>query len=105
MLATPSSLLLIALLTLESCARPTAPAKNLDAFSPDERRSVAQLPIYNESELSGREYAVVTMVEGAACIHTRRDSGATEVEAIFQAKHVAPFKGAEGINEKPYVSL
>ena len=34
LLATPSSLLLIALLTLESCARPTAPAKNLDAFSP-----------------------------------------------------------------------
>lgn len=97
MLVTPSSLLLIVFLTLEGCARPTAPANKLAALSPEERRSVVQLPIYNEGELSGKEYAVVNMVEGASCTNKRRDSGATQVEAIIQAKHLAHVKGAEGI--------
>lgn len=97
MLVTHLSLLPIVFLALEGCAGPTAPVNQLYALSPEERRSVVQLPIYEEGELSGKEYAVVNMVEGTSCTNKRGDSGVTEVKAIIQAKHVAHVKGAEGI--------
>ena len=59
MLVMRASLLLFALLILVGCVGPRVPVKKIDELPLEERRAVLGLPIYNESQLAGKEYTVI----------------------------------------------
>ena len=86
MLVMRVSLLLSALLILVGCVGPRVPVKKIDELPPEERRAVLGLPIYNESQLVGKEYAVINFVEGISCKNKTWDPAATKTDAINQAK-------------------
>lgn len=92
-----TTLALIALLLMTACVGPLVPVKNLDELSVEERRAALGLPIFNESQLSGKNYVVVNMVEGISCKNKVWDAAATKTQAINQAKYWAKEQGADGI--------
>jgi len=92
-----ASLLLSALLILVGCVGPLVPVKKIDELPLEERRAVLGLPIYNESQLVGKEYTVITIVEGISCKNKTWDPAATKTDAINQAKYWAREQGAEGV--------
>jgi len=97
MLVMRASLLLSALLILVGCVGPLVPVKKIDELPLEERRAVLGLPIYNESQLVGKEYTVITIVEGISCKNKTWDPAATKTDAINQAKYWAREQGAEGV--------
>jgi hypothetical protein len=90
-------LLLAGVLLVQGCGGSSAPVKNIDGLSPEARRAVLELPVYNEGDLNGKEHAVIAGVEGTACRYRRWDPAATEIDAINEAKYWAKDQGAEGI--------
>jgi hypothetical protein len=97
MLVMRVSLLLSALLILVSCVGPRVPVKKIDELPLEERRAVLGLPIYNESQLAGKEYTVINLVEGISCKNKTWDPAATKTDAINQVKYWAREQGAEGV--------
>jgi hypothetical protein len=81
----------------EGCVGPRVPIKQIDALSPEERRTILELPIYDNSQLTGKEHVVIKGVEGVSCQDRREDPAVTETEAITAAKYWAKEQGAEGI--------
>ena len=97
MLIRSAGLLLVGGLVLQGCVWGTVPVRKLDKLSPEDRRAVLGLPIYNEEEMRGKEHAIVSGVEGTSCKYRREDPAATEIDAINEAKYSAKDQGAEGI--------
>ena len=97
MLGMCASLLLSALLMLVACVGPRVPVKNIAELPLEERRAVLGLPIYNESQLVGKEYTVINLVEGISCKNKTWDPAATKTDAINQVKYWAREQGAEGV--------
>ena len=97
MLVMRASLLLFALLILVGCVGPRVPVKKIDELPLEERHAVLGLPIYNESQLAGKEYTVINLVEGISCKNKTWDPAATKTDAINQAKYWAREQGAQGV--------
>ena len=96
MLIVRASFILSALLILVGCVGPLVPVKKIGELPLEERRAVVWLPIYNESELVGKEYTVINLVEGISCKNKTWDPAATKTDAINQAKYWAREQGAGG---------
>ena len=101
MLIRSASLLLVGGLVLQGCVWGTAPVRKLDGLSPEDRRAVLGLPIYDEEEIRGKEHAIVSGVEGTSCKYRMEDPAATEIDAINEAKVSAKdiFSRAMSINQ------
>ena len=97
MLVMRASLLLFALLILVGCVGPRVPVKKIDELPLEERHAVLGLPIYNESQLAGKEYTVINLVEGISCKNKTWDPAATKTDAINQVKYWAREQGAQGV--------
>jgi hypothetical protein len=57
---------------------PLVPVKKINELPLEERRAVIGLPIYNESQLVGKEYTVLNLVEGISCKNKTWDPAATK---------------------------
>lgn len=90
-------MVLSSLMLLVGCVGPLIPVKKIDELPPEDRRAVLALPIYNESQLFGKPYTVVNLVEGISCKNKTWDPAATKTAAITQAKYWAREQGADGI--------
>ncbi len=93
------TLLLLAFSFLQGCVGPLVPVKKIDQLPAEERRAVLGLPIYNESQLAGKDYAVINLVEGISCKNKTWDPAATKTDAVNQAKYWArPKDGVRSCN-------
>ncbi|HSE59612.1 MAG TPA: hypothetical protein VLA99_12995 [Nitrospiraceae bacterium] len=82
---------------LTGCVGPLVPVVKFDTLSPEERHATLSMPIYNESQLTGRNYSISNVVEGISCKNKTWDPAATKSDAINQAKYWARQQGAEAI--------
>jgi len=89
--------LLLLILFLTGCAGPRVAVKNINQLSIETRRQVLSMPIYNESQLFGKKYSVINVVEGISCKNKVWDPAATKTDAINQAKYWAYEIGADGL--------
>jgi hypothetical protein len=79
------------------CVGPLVPVKKIGELPAEERRVVLALPIYNESQLVGKEYSVINLVEGISCKNKTWDPAATKTDAVSQVKYWAREQGADGV--------
>jgi len=84
-------------LIVTGCIGPLVPVKKIEQLPADERRAVLGLPMYNESQLTGKDYSIINLVEGISCKNKTWDPAATKTDAINQAKYWAREQGADGI--------
>jgi uncharacterized protein YbjQ (UPF0145 family) len=89
--------LLIAIITLSGCVGPLVPVKNIDELPVSTKRDVLAMAIYNESQLIGKQYRVINIVEGISCKNKTWDPAATKTDAINQAKYWAHEMGADAL--------
>lgn len=82
---------------VSGCVGPLVPVKDLTALSVEERRATLSLPIYNESQLQGKPYSIINMVEGISCKNKTWSPAATKTDAINQAKYWAKEQSADAI--------
>lgn len=87
----------ILLAVVVGCVGPLVPVVKIEQLSPEEKRSTLSLPIYNESQLAGKQYQVINVVEGISCKNRTWDPAATKSDAINQAKYWARQQGADAI--------
>jgi hypothetical protein len=73
------------------------PVVKVEEFSPEQRRAVADVAIYNQTQLIGRKFKVINIVEGISCKNKVWDHAATKSDAIFQARYWAQQMGADGV--------
>jgi hypothetical protein len=73
------------------------PTIKLDEMPVEQRRAVNALEIYNTTQLIGKNYSILTIVEGISCKNKVWDHAATKTDALFQAKHWAREAGADAI--------
>lgn len=92
-----ASLIFSTVLFVVGCVGPLVPVAKIDELPIEERRAVLGLPIYNESQLAGKEYTVISLVEGISCKNKTWDPAATKTDAVNQAKYWAREQRAEGI--------
>ena len=69
----------------------------MDELNIEDKRKILSLPIYNESQLAGKSYAILNYVEGISCKNKVWDPAATKIAAINQAKHWAYEMGADAM--------
>ncbi len=79
------------------CVGPLVPVVKIEQLPPEEKHATLSLPIYNESQLAGKQYTVVNIVEGISCKNKTWDHAATKSDAINQTKYWARQQGADGI--------
>ena len=90
-------LLSLAGLMSTGCVGPLVPVKDISALPLEERRSALELPIYNESQLQGKQYSILNIVEGISCKNKTWSPAATKTDAVNQAKYWAKEQGADAI--------
>ena len=73
------------------------PTIKIAELSIEQRRAVNALEILNINQLVGKNYSIVTIVEGISCKNKGWDPAATKTDALFQAKHWAREAGADAI--------
>lgn len=73
------------------------PVVKVDDMPADQRRAVNDVAIYNQTQLVGRKFKVVNIVEGISCKNKMWDHAATKSDAIFQARYWAQQAGADGV--------
>jgi len=73
------------------------PVVKMEDVSPEQRRAVNDVTIYNQVQLISRKFKVVNIVEGISCKNKVWDHAATKSDAIFQARYWAHQMGADGI--------
>jgi len=73
------------------------PTVKVDYMSVEQRRAINSLEIYNTTQLIGKSYSIITIVEGISCKNKVWDHAATKTDALFQAKHWAREAGADAI--------
>jgi len=92
-----SILCIIALVMLWGCVGPLVPVKKMDELPLNVRREVLSIPIYNESQLAGKKYTIISMVEGISCKNKTWDPPATKIDAVNQTKYWAYEMGADAL--------
>ena len=88
--------LILAVAFLAGCGA-MVPTIKLDEMPVEQRRAVNALEIYNTTQLIGRNYSIITIVEGISCKNKVWDHAATKTDALFQTKHWAREAGADAI--------
>ena len=73
------------------------PVVKMDDISAEQRRAVNEIAIYNQTQLMGRKFKVVNIVEGISCKNKLWDHAATRSDAIYQARYWAAQMDADGI--------
>ncbi len=73
------------------------PVVKMENISPEQRRVVNEVAIYNQTQLIGRKFKVINIVEGISCKNKVWDHAATKSDAIFQARYWAQQMGADGV--------
>lgn len=73
------------------------PVVKMEDIPPEQRRAVNEVTIYNQTQLIGRKFKVINIVEGISCKNKIWDHAATKSDAIFQARYWAQQMGANGI--------
>lgn len=63
----------------------------------EERRAVGEVEILNATQLVGKRFKVLNIVEGISCKNKVWDHAATKADAIFQARYWARQQGANAI--------
>ncbi len=84
-------------LVLSGCVGPLVPVKNMEEVPLQLKREILSMPIYNESQLSQKQYSVINIVEGISCKNKTWDPAATKIDAINQAKYWAYEMGADAL--------
>ena len=82
---------------LPGCIGPMVPVVKMDEVPLAQKREVLSIPIYNESQLIGKDYQIINVVEGISCKNKTWDPAATKTDAINQAKYWAYEMGAEAL--------
>lgn len=85
------------MLVLSGCIGPKVPVINMEEVPVQLRREVLSMPIYNERQLSEKQYRVINIVEGISCKNQTWDSAATKTDAINQSKYWAHEMGADAL--------
>jgi len=73
------------------------PVVKMEDLSPQQRREVNDVEIFNQAQLTGRKFRVLNVVEGISCKNKVWDHAATKTDAIFQVRYWAKQQGANGI--------
>ena len=73
------------------------PVVKMEDIPVEQRRAVNEVAIYNQTQLTGRKFKVINIVEGISCKNRLWDHAATKSDAIFQARYWAQQMGADGI--------
>lgn len=73
------------------------PVVKMEDIPVEQRRAVNEIAIYNQTQLIGRKFKVINIVEGISCKNKLWDHAATKSDAIFQARYWAQQMGADGI--------
>jgi hypothetical protein len=79
------------------CAGPLVPVTETEELQLETRRKVLALPVYNEYQLSDKQYQILNIVEGVSCKNKTWNHTATRSDAIYQAKYWAYEIGADGL--------
>lgn len=86
----------LAITLLAGCGA-MVPVVKMENIPPEQRRVVNEVAIYNQTQLIGRKFKVMNIVEGISCKNKIWDHAATKSDAIFQARYWAQQMGADGI--------
>lgn len=73
------------------------PTVRLDKLPPEQKSQVQSIRIYNSTQLVGKDFEVLNVVEGNSCQNQMWDPPATRSAAIEQAKFYAWEVGANAI--------
>ena len=73
------------------------PTVKMEELSADQRRAVNDVEIFNQTQLVGKRFKVLNIVEGISCKNKVWDHAATKSDAIFQTRYWARQHGADGI--------
>lgn len=73
------------------------PVVKMEDIPPEQRRAVNEVAIYNQTQLIGRKFKVLNIVEGISCKNKVWGHAATKSDAIFQVRYWAQQMGADGI--------
>ena len=73
------------------------PVVKMGDITLEQRRAVNEVVIYNQAQLIGQKFKVLTIVEGISCKNKVWDHAATKTDAIFQTRYWAQQMGANGI--------
>lgn len=90
------SFIIFSLCAICGCG-PQVPVVKMDELNAETKRAVDNVTIYNEQQLSGKDYSIINIVEGISCKNKTWDPAATKTDAIFQARYWALQIGADGI--------
>jgi hypothetical protein len=88
--------LLMVTLFLAGCGA-MVPVVKQEELTAQQKREVNQVAIFNSSQLVGKDFTVLNIVEGISCKNKTWDPAATRSDAIFQARYWAKQMGADGI--------
>jgi uncharacterized protein YbjQ (UPF0145 family) len=86
----------LAVLFLSGCGA-MVPTIKIAEMPIEQRRAVNALEILNTNQLIGKNYSIITIVEGISCKNKTWDPPATKTDALFQTKHWAREAGADAI--------
>jgi hypothetical protein len=84
------------LLLLYGCGS-MVPTVKMEEVPVEQRRAVNDVEIMNASQLAGRKFKVLNVVEGISCKNKVWDAAATKTDAIFQARYWAKQQGADAV--------
>jgi hypothetical protein len=88
--------LLMVTLFLAGCGA-MVPVVKQEELTTQQKREVNEVTIFNSSQLVGKDFTVLNIVEGISCKNKTWDPAATRSDAIFQARYWAKQRGADGI--------
>lgn len=91
-----SASFLIAASVLAGCGA-MVPVVKQEELTAQQRREVNDVAIFNSTQLVGKDFTVLNIVEGISCKNKTWDPAATRSDAIFQARYWAKQMGADGI--------
>lgn len=74
-----------------------APVRPLAELPAAQRQAVEQVAVLNQTQLTGKTFQVLNVVEGISCKNKVWEEAATKTAAITQAKYWAQQKGADAI--------
>jgi len=73
------------------------PVVKQEQLTSEQRRAANSVTIFNATQLQGKSFKVINIVEGISCKNKVWDPAATKSDAVFQAKYWAKEMGADGI--------
>lgn len=89
-------IIFILVISLGGCG-PFVPVVKMSDISAQERHALANVAIYNQTQLLNKKFKIINIVEGISCKNKTWDPAATRSDAIHQARYHAMKMGADGI--------